>query len=160
MPKEFEISNRSVVLEAIAKRRARKERVVFTNGCFDILHVGHARYLAEARGLGDALVVGVNNDSSTRRLKGPERPICPEDERAELLLALKVIDFVCLFEEETPLELIKLVRPDVLVKGGDWPEDQIVGSSFVRSYGGEVHALAFYAGHSTTDIVTRIRSGS
>lgn len=144
--------------KAIAKCRERKEKIVFTNGCFDILHVGHVRYLQAARALGDCLVVGVNSDSSVRGLKGDARPIVPQTERAELLSALRCVDLVFIFDEETPLALIKQVRPDVLVKGGDWSVDKIVGGEFVRSYGGEVISLPFHAGHSTTDIVKKIRS--
>ncbi len=166
MSANYEIAQRTLAMESIAKRQSRKERVVFTNGCFDILHVGHTRYLAEARALGDLLVVGLNSDISVRGIKGPNsnqppvkgpgRPIVPEAERAEMLLAVRSVDFVCIFEEETPLELIQQVRPDILVKGGDWSEDQIVGASFVRSYGGDVRSLLFHAGHSTTDIIEKI----
>lgn len=143
--------------QAIAKHREKKERIVFTNGCFDILHVGHVRYLSEARALGDLLVVGLNSDSSVRGLKGKERPVVSENERAEILRALKCVDYVAVFNEETPLTLIEKVRPDVLVKGGDWPVEKIVGAQFVQSYGGEVKTLSFYQGHSTTDLLERIR---
>lgn len=141
----------------IAKRRDRKERIVFTNGCFDILHAGHVRYLKQARALGDCLVVGLNSDSSVKRLKGSERPIVPQEERAELLSALACVDYVLIFDEDTPIELIKDVKPDVLVKGGDWSIDQIVGAPFVSSYGGEVKSLPFHQGHSTTNIIEKIR---
>ena len=144
---------------SLANRRQNGETVVFTNGCFDILHVGHVRYLQEARALGNILVVGLNSDDSTRRLKGEGRPIVPEKERKELLLALRSVDCVCLFDEETPFELIKQVRPEILVKGGDWPVEKIVGADFVQSYGGMVRSLSFAADHSTTDIIERIRAG-
>jgi D-glycero-beta-D-manno-heptose 1-phosphate adenylyltransferase len=132
-------------------------KVVFTNGCFDILHVGHVRYLQEARAQGDLLVVGLNTDASVRRLKGPERPIQNENNRAEIMAALGCVDFVTLFGEETPEELIRKLRPDVLVKGGDWTVDKIAGGAFVQSYGGEVKSLQFVEGNSTTSIVEKIR---
>ncbi len=142
------------------ERRQRAERIVFTNGCFDLLHVGHIRYLESARQLGDCLLVGLNSDSSVRELKGPGRPILPEAERRELLLALRSVDFVQTFSEDTPLALIQQVRPNILVKGGDWPTDQIVGADFVRSYGGTVSCLLFVEGRSTTSIISRIRSAA
>lgn len=142
--------------EGLEQHRARGAKIVFTNGCFDLLHVGHVRYLAEAKGLGDVLVVGLNSDSSVTALKGPQRPITPESQRREVLLALRSVDYVCTFDEATPLELIKEVRPHILVKGGDWPLEKIVGADFVLSYGGEVHSLSYHAGHSTTDILKKI----
>lgn len=134
----------------------RPPRVVFTNGCFDILHVGHARYLQEARDLGEILVVGLNSDASVKRLKGPERPIQCEADRAELLAALGCVDYVIIFSEDTPAVLIEKVVPDILVKGGDWPIDKIEGSKFVIARGGEVRSLAFHPGHSTTSLIERI----
>lgn len=134
-----------------------EQKIVFTNGCFDILHIGHLRYLAEAKSKGDILVVGLNSDSSVKRLKGESRPICNEAERSEMLLGLKPIDHVFIFEEDTPEELIKIIKPDVLCKGGDWRKEEIVGSSFLESYGGEVLSLRFESGHSTTDIIDRIQ---
>ncbi|HPX18892.1 MAG TPA: D-glycero-beta-D-manno-heptose 1-phosphate adenylyltransferase [Deltaproteobacteria bacterium] len=142
----------------LAAARARGMRVVFTNGCFDILHEGHVSYLREAKALGDILVVGLNSDTSVRRLKGPERPVNGEASRAAVLSGLEVVDYVCVFEEDTPYELIRELRPDVLVKGGDWDTDRIVGADIVASYGGEVRSLAFREGHSTTGIINRIRS--
>jgi D-beta-D-heptose 7-phosphate kinase/D-beta-D-heptose 1-phosphate adenosyltransferase len=132
------------------------KKIVFTNGCFDILHVGHIKYLQEAKAQGDILVVGINADSSVKRLKGAERPIQSEEDRGEVLSALACVDFVTVFEEDTPEKLIHLVRPDVLVKGGDWKVDQIVGSDFVLSYGGKVKSLQFIQGKSTTNIVSKI----
>ncbi len=132
------------------------KKIVFTNGCFDILHVGHARYLEQAKALGDILVVGLNSDESVKRLKGPTRPIQTEEDRKELLLALKAVDMVVIFSEDTPLELIKKIKPHFLVKGGDWSEDQIVGSEFVKSIGGKVMSLPFSQGKSTTNIVDKI----
>lgn len=146
----------SGVLLALAEHRERNERIVFTNGCFDILHVGHVRYLQQARSLGDVLVVGLNSDQSVFRLKGQGRPIVPERERGEVLLALKVVDYVLMFDEDTPLELIKKVKPDCLVKGGDWPVEKIVGSDFVQAIGGETVSLPYVEGSSTTNIVQRI----
>jgi rfaE bifunctional protein nucleotidyltransferase chain/domain len=133
------------------------KKIVFTNGCFDILHVGHLRYLTEARALGDRLVVGLNSDSSVRLLKGEERPIISEDERREMLLGLKPVDQVIIFSEETPLNLIKEVKPDILVKGGDWSVDQIVGSDFVIARGGQVLSLPFHEGRSSTNIIKKIK---
>ena len=132
-------------------------KLVFTNGCFDILHVGHSRYLAQARALGNALVVGLNSDDSVRRLKGKERPVVPCEERREMLLALKAVDYVIIFDEDTPQKLIEQVRPDVLVKGGDWPVEKIVGHEFVQSYGGTVKSLPYIPGASTTDIIARVK---
>jgi D-beta-D-heptose 7-phosphate kinase/D-beta-D-heptose 1-phosphate adenosyltransferase len=131
-------------------------KVVFTNGCFDLLHVGHVRYLQEARAQGGLLLVGVNSDASVRRLKGPERPLQGEADRAEILAALAAVDFTAIFPQDTPLELIQAIRPDVLVKGGDWAPDRIVGGPFVLSYGGEVRSLSFIDGRSTTAIVRAI----
>jgi D-glycero-beta-D-manno-heptose 1-phosphate adenylyltransferase len=133
----------------------RSRKIVFTNGCFDLLHVGHVRYLQEAKAQGDLLVVGVNADASVKRLKGPTRPIQNENDRAEILAALGAVDYVIIFPEDTPAELIQNVRPDVLVKGGDWKPEQIVGSSFVQSYGGQVKSLQFVDGRSTTKIIEK-----
>ena len=133
-------------------------RSVFTNGCFDLLHVGHVRYLQQARSLGDCLIVGINSDNSVRVLKGPSRPIQNERDRSEIMAALVCVDFVCIFDEETPLELIKKIRPDVLVKGGDWPIEKIVGADYVQSYGGEVKTLQFVEGRSTTEIIHKSQS--
>ena len=133
-------------------------RLVFTNGCFDLLHVGHVRYLAAARALGDALVVAVNGDASVRALKGANRPINRERDRAEVLAALESVDFVTWFEEETPLALIESVRPDVIVKGGDWPVGRIVGADFVLARGGRAVSIAFEHECSTTALLQRIRS--
>ncbi len=132
--------------------------LVFTNGCFDILHRGHVTYLEEARALGASLVVGVNTDASTRRLnKGADRPINPLDDRLAVLAALESVSLVIPFDEDTPIELIKLVRPDHLAKGGDWPVEKIVGAEFVRSYGGKPHSIPFRHERSTTALIRRIR---
>jgi len=148
--------------EAVAWReelRRRGLRLAFTNGCFDLLHAGHVRLLVAAREAADALVVAVNDDASVRRLKGPARPIVPAVERAELLAALEAVDRVVLFGEDTPLETILALRPDVLVKGADWPEDRIVGAREVRSWGGEVLRVPLAAGRSTSDLVERVLRG-
>lgn len=137
-------------------RRAHR-RVVFTNGCFDLLHPGHVALLAEARKLGDVLVVGLNSDASVRRLKGPSRPILSEGDRAQVLGGLDAVDFVVVFGEDTPEEVIRTLRPQVLVKGGDYTEATVVGAPFVRSYGGEVALVPLVAGRSTTNVVERIR---
>lgn len=140
--------------------RAAGLRVAFTNGVFDLLHPGHVRYLREARTLGDVLVVGVNADVSVRRNKGSARPINPERERAELLAALSCVDAVVVFDEDTPAEIIRAVQPDVLVKGADWPADQIVGRDTVEARGGRVVRVPLEAGYSTSAIIERIKSGS
>ncbi len=145
-------------LAAELNRVRQSKKVVFTNGCFDILHVGHVRYLQEARAQGDFLVVALNSDSSVRALnKGPERPINSELARAEVMAALGCVDFVTIFSEPTPLEVIQHLAPDVLVKGGDWKVEQIVGSEFVLARGGEVKSLRFVDGFSTTSIVQKIQ---
>ena len=132
-------------------------RVVFTNGCFDILHPGHVSYLEEARSLGELLVVGLNSDASVRRLgKGEERPIMDERERAAVLLGLRAVDYVVIFDEDTPKELIEAIKPDLLVKGGDWPLESIVGREAVERAGGEVRTIKFVEGSSTTDVIERI----
>jgi len=137
-----------------------KVAVVLTNGCFDLLHVGHVRYLAAAREQGGALVIGLNSDASVRRLKGPRRPVIPESERAEILAALECVDAVTVFEEDTPLQLIEALTPDVLVKGGDWPLEAIVGREHVVSRGGRVLSLPLVQGRSTSSIISRIRDES
>jgi rfaE bifunctional protein nucleotidyltransferase chain/domain len=128
-------------------------KIVFTNGCFDILHVGHIAYLNEAKKYGDLLVLGLNSDASVKRLKGENRPVNPESDRSFMLENLKAVDLVEIFEEDTPLELIKALSPDVLVKGGDWKPDQIVGSDLVLANGGEVRSLLFKDGYSTTNLI-------
>jgi len=134
------------------------KKIVFTNGCFDILHSGHVMYLNEARAQGDLLFVGLNSDSSVKRLKGEERPVNAEIDRKIVLENLKAVDFVEIFEEDTPLELIKAVNPQMLVKGGDWTPDQIVGSDHVMANGGEVRSLSFKDGYSTTNIINKINT--
>ncbi len=138
-----------------AKWRAEGRKVVFTNGCFDILHLGHVTYLSWARSQGDLLVVGVNSDASVRRNKGPKRPIVSEQDRAALLLSLRCVDFVCFFDEDTPYRLISKILPDVLVKGRDWA-GHVVGSDIVEAAGGSVRLADLVAGHSTTGIIERV----
>ena len=138
------------------KLKSENKKIVFTNGCFDILHIGHARYLYTARELGDFLIVAVNSDRSVKAIKGPERPVMPQEERAEMLAALECVNMVVIFEEEDPLEVIKYLVPHVLVKGGDWKEDEIIGSDVVKEAGGEVKRIKFVEGSSTTDIIKKI----
>jgi D-glycero-beta-D-manno-heptose 1-phosphate adenylyltransferase len=140
------------------KRNGR--RIVFTNGCFDLLHPGHIGSLEQARALGEALVVGLNSDASVRQLKGAGRPVLPERERAEILAALECVDAVVIFDELTPREVIARLLPDVLVKGGDWPGDQIVGREEVEAAGGRVVSVPVVAGYSTTEILRKIRDGA
>ncbi|HEV7891033.1 MAG TPA: D-glycero-beta-D-manno-heptose 1-phosphate adenylyltransferase [Pyrinomonadaceae bacterium] len=150
------IINREELLRVRARLRAEGRRLVFTNGCFDILHVGHVRYLSEARRLGDALLVAINSDASVRVLKGAGRPILNESERAEILAALSSVDFVTVFDEESPRALISEVLPDVLVKGGDYRLDEIHGREEVERAGGRVLSLPFVEGASTTGIIERV----
>lgn len=130
---------------------------VFTNGCYDILHVGHIRFLQKAKSLGDMLVVGLNSDRSVRMIKGPKRPIIPQDQRAEVLSAIESVDYIIMYDKPTPLELIVRVRPDILVKGEDWEEDKIIGGKEVIEYGGRVERIKFTTKTSTSEIIERIR---
>jgi D-beta-D-heptose 7-phosphate kinase/D-beta-D-heptose 1-phosphate adenosyltransferase len=152
------IHSRESIGQEIRRLQSSGKRIVFTNGCFDILHPGHIDLLTRARQLGDALVVAINSDSSVRRLKGSGRPIFPEDERAEILRALEVVDYVCTFDEDTPLETILTIHPDVLVKGSDWVAN-IVGQREVEAWGGRVEALPLVAGQSTTGVIERVLHG-
>lgn len=133
------------------------KKLVFTNGCFDILHLGHVEYLNEAKAQGDKLIVAINSDRSVRELKGPDRPINNEHDRAQMLLNLKSVDCVVVFDEETPLEIIQLINPNVLVKGGDWKINQIVGSDYVIKNGGEVKSLMFKNGYSTSNLIKAVQ---
>lgn len=137
--------------------RGTERKIVFTNGCFDILHHGHLDYLAKAADLGHVLVVGVNTDASVQRLKGPERPVTKEQDRLFQLASLLCVDGICLFDEETPISLIRAVKPDVLVKGGDYTIDRIVGADYVQQHGGTVEIIPFVEGYSTTGLIERIR---
>jgi rfaE bifunctional protein nucleotidyltransferase chain/domain len=146
------------LLRELSPRRAAGERVVFTNGCYDLLHPGHVDLLERCRALGDLLIVAINSDSGVRCLKGSTRPLVPQDERAELLAGLEAVDYVTFFDEPTPREIISQVLPDILVKGGDWGLDAIVGREEVEGAGGKVHSLALLPGYSTTGIVQKIKN--
>ena len=153
------VTTREELASLLADRRRQQQRVVFTNGCFDLMHIGHIRYLQAARNLGDVLVVGVNSDSSVRTLnKGTDRPIVPDAQRAEVLAALACVDYVVIFPEPDPGALIATLQPDILVKGGDWPVDRIVGRETVEARGGRVQTIPLVPGVSTTTLVQRIRS--
>jgi len=141
-------------LESVSRKPL--DAIVFTNGCFDLLHAGHVHLLRRARAHGDMLVIGLNSDASVRRLKGPTRPITPLEQRAYVLAGLECVDVVIAFAEDTPLELIKAVRPHVLIKGGDWPKERIVGAAEVESWGGRVFSLDLLPGYSTTAVLERI----
>ena len=157
----WKVVDRPRLIEAVHRLQRAGKKVVFTNGCFDLLHVGHVRYLQQARSLGDLLVVGVNADASVRRLgKGPGRPFTPARERAEVLSALDCVDFVTIFGAATPLQLIRALGPDVLVKGGDWALDAIVGREVVEARGGKVVAIPFVKNRSTTATIGKIRAAA
>jgi rfaE bifunctional protein nucleotidyltransferase chain/domain len=155
------IQNKIILIDylpkLIANYRLKNQSIVFTNGCFDIIHRGHVTYLAEAASLGNRLIIGVNTDASVQKLKGLHRPIQDEQSRSLILASLHVVSAVILFNEDTPLELIKLIKPDYLVKGGDWTPSQIVGADEVLSYGGNVKSIPFIDGYSTTNIETKIK---
>ncbi len=142
--------------EIIARVKARGKKVVFTNGCFDILHLGHIRYLKKASSLGDILVVGLNTDRSVRQIKGEKRPIIPQKERAEVLAALEFVDYVVLFDEPDPFSLIEKVKPTILVKGADWPKDKIIGREVVEKVGGRVVRIPLVPGVSSSGVIERI----
>jgi D-beta-D-heptose 7-phosphate kinase/D-beta-D-heptose 1-phosphate adenosyltransferase len=146
------ILNWDKLKETVDRLRADGKKIVFTNGCFDIIHIGHIRYLKKARVLGDVLVIGLNSDKSVSRIK-PKRPINPQNHRAEILSSLEMVDYVALFDEETPYELIKSLQPDILVKGGDWKKEDIVGSDIAK----ETYSLPYIKGISTTKIIERIK---
>jgi len=152
------IWGRAALRAELAAQRRRRRRIVFTNGCFDLLHSGHVRYLRAARALGDILVVALNSDASVRRLKGPERPLVQLRDRCEVMAALEMVDYVTSFGETTPLRLIRELAPDVLVKGGDWQVADIVGADDVLARGGAVYSLPFARGHSTTRLIERARA--
>ena len=150
------IKEREELQRIIKGLKIKGKRIVFTNGCFDLLHVGHVRYLEQAKSLGDVLVVGINGDRSVQDLKGPRRPILPVEERAEILSGLGCIDYITVFDEPTPFELISVLQPNVLVKGGDWAREKIVGGEVVEGAGGEVVTIPFVEGSSTTNIIETI----
>jgi D-beta-D-heptose 7-phosphate kinase/D-beta-D-heptose 1-phosphate adenosyltransferase len=145
----------SEIVKLFARLRSKRKKIVFTNGCFDILHVGHVDYLSRAKDMGDILVVGLNSDSSVKKIKGAGRPINKESDRVKVLSALSFVDYIISFNETTPENLIKKVRPDILVKGGDWKIEDIVGGAFVRSRGGKVKSIPFVKGYSTTSIIEK-----
>jgi len=153
---ETKIKNRDVLARTMAEERARGKRIVFTNGCFDLLHVGHVKYLQKAKSFGDLLVLGLNSDASVRRLKGENRPLIAQEERAHLLAALDCIDYVVIFDEDTPLALIEALQPDVLVKGGDYTREGVVGHEIVERHGGRVELVEFVDGRSTTNLIEQI----
>ena len=150
------IKERKELLRIIKNLKAKGKRIVFTNGCFDLLHLGHVRYLEKAKALGDVLVVGVNSDSSVRKLKGPKRPILPEEERTEILSGLGCVDYITIFNEADPLILIDSLKPNLLVKGGDWTREQIVGREVVERSGGELIIIPFVKGASTSNVIDTI----
>lgn len=151
------ILDRKILQEKLNVLRKEGKKIAFTNGCFDILHVGHVRYLSEAKKTADILVLALNSDSSVRSIKGEKRPLTPEEERAEILASLESIDFVTIFPELTPLELINFLKPDIIIKGGDWAEDKVVGRDDVKKWGGRVIIIPEVEGKSTTNIVEKIK---
>ena len=154
------IKSRDSLATLLANHRQQGHKIVFTNGCFDLMHIGHTRYLEAARALGDVLVVGVNSDASVRKLdKGSDRPIVPDHQRAEVVAALACVGYVVIFEDPDPAALIATLQPDVLVKGGDWSLDRIVGRDIVESRGGTVRTIPLVPGVSTTTLIQRIRTG-
>ncbi|MDD5316175.1 MAG: D-glycero-beta-D-manno-heptose 1-phosphate adenylyltransferase [Candidatus Cloacimonetes bacterium] len=158
MPKlEDKILSREELVRHCRQEQKRGKKLVFTNGCFDILHAGHVRYLDEAAALGNILVLGLNSDASVKRLKGDSRPINAEQDRAIVLAGLQAVDYVCLFDEDTPYELIQAVQPNILVKGGDWRPEEIVGADIVQASGGMVRSLRFVEGISSTAIIKKMR---
>ena len=151
------ILERNALKDKLEELRKKGKKIAFTNGCFDILHVGHVRYLREAKKTADVLVLALNSDSSVRSLKGEKRPLMNEKERAEILAALEFVDFVTIFPELTPLELINYLKPDILIKGGDWPEEKVVGREEIKKWGGRVAIIPEVEGKSTTNIVEKIK---
>jgi D-beta-D-heptose 7-phosphate kinase/D-beta-D-heptose 1-phosphate adenosyltransferase len=159
-PYLLKIKDILTIKEETGRLKAAGKTVVFTNGCFDMLHPGHSRYLSAAKGLGDYLVVAVNTDRSVRAIKGPNRPIILEKERAEMVAALGCVDAVTLFDKDDPLDVIEAIIPSILVKGGDWAEDQIIGAGIVKEAGGMVKRIPFISGYSTSAIIRKIEKGS
>lgn len=153
---EKKIKQLKELQEIIARLKAKGKKVVFTNGCFDLLHYGHVQYLEEAKRKGDILVVALNSDASVRRIKGKKRPLVSQKDRLKVVAALESVDYVVVFEEDTPLKAIKLLKPDILIKGADWQKSNIVGGDFVTSYGGRVATVKLSAGRSTTKLIKKI----
>lgn len=154
------INNKIISADYFKSKRKcfNNNRVIFTNGCFDILHLGHIDYLIKARKLGDVLIIGLNTDNSVKKLKGEKRPVNNQNARALLLASLEFVDFVILFDEETPMNLIKMITPDILVKGGDYTIESVVGADFVLNYGGAVEIIPFLKGYSTTNIINNLQN--
>lgn len=150
------IKNKNQIKNISVRLKARGKKIVFTNGCFDILHRGHIEYLKKAKSLGDVLVVGLNTDTSVKRLKGENKPVNKQADRAAVLAALETVDYVVFFSQDTPFELIKIVKPDILVKGADWHKNKIIGADFVKSYGGKVATVPYLAGYSTSSLLKRL----
>ncbi|NWG01684.1 MAG: D-glycero-beta-D-manno-heptose 1-phosphate adenylyltransferase [Syntrophaceae bacterium] len=150
------IKERKKLTKIVKVLKGKGKRIVFTNGCFDLLHLGHVRYLEKAKTLGDILIVGINSDSSVRKLKGPKRPLVPIKERAEILSGLECVDYVTIFKESNPLNLITSLKPNVLVKGGDWTKEQVIGGDVVERLGGKVVILPFVKGASTSNLIQTI----
>jgi len=153
---EKKIQNLRRLKKLILILKARRKKIVFTNGCFDLLHYGHIKYLQDAKKKGDVLVVGINSDSSVKRIKEDKRPVVNEKDRLRLVAALESVDYVVLFKEDTPLEIIKFIKPDVLVKGADWNKNNIVGRDIVLSYDGRVSTIKFVKGYSTSNLIKKI----
>jgi rfaE bifunctional protein nucleotidyltransferase chain/domain len=140
----------------VERLRSKNKKIVFTNGCFDILHIGHARYLYAAREMGDFLIVAMNSDRSVKAIKGPDRPIMNQYERSDMLASLECVDIVVIFDEDNPMEVIRYLMPDILVKGGDWKEEDIIGADVVRAAGGQIRTIPYIRGYSTSGIIKRI----
>lgn len=140
----------------VERLRSKNKKIVFTNGCFDILHIGHARYLYAAREMGDFLIVAMNSDRSVKAIKGPDRPIMNQSERSEMLASLECVDMVVIFDEDNPIEVIRYLMPDILIKGGDWKEEDIIGADVVRAAGGQIRSIPYINGYSTSGIIKRI----
>lgn len=153
---EKKILNLRKIEKLIPYLKSRGKKVVFTNGCFDLLHYGHVKYLQDAKEKGDVLIVGINSDASVKRIKGKMRPLVGENDRLRLVASLESVDYALLFNEDTPLKIIKEIKPDVLVKGADWNRNDIVGRDFVTSYGGRVSTIKFIKGYSTTGLIRKI----
>ncbi|MDP3731544.1 MAG: D-glycero-beta-D-manno-heptose 1-phosphate adenylyltransferase [Candidatus Omnitrophota bacterium] len=153
---ENKIQDLRKLKKLISYFKARRKKIVFTNGCFDLLHYGHVKYLQDARRKGDVLVVGINSDASVKMIKGEKRPVVNERDRLRLVASLESVDYVVLFKEDTPLKIIRLIKPDVLVKGADWNRKNIVGKDFVISNGGRVSTIKFVKGYSTSDLIKKI----
>lgn len=151
------ILDRNTLKNELDPLRKKGKKIAFTNGCFDILHIGHVRYLREAKKTADILVLALNSDASVKKIKGEKRPLVPQKDRAEIMAALEFIDFVTIFDETTPLELINLLKPDVLIKGGDWAQDKVVGRDEIKKWGGKLTLIPEIKGKSTTSIVDKIK---